>query len=52
MGPHDIEREEGDVLVCACGRPFDGPKRRDDHAQHFWLESAREALNEGEADGG
>lgn len=51
MGPHDVAEESGDVLVCACGRPFAGPKRHDQHATHFHIERARAALRgEGDTD--
>lgn len=51
VNDHDAVRDEADRVTCRCGREFDGPKARDDHAVHFNIERARAALRGKENDG-
>lgn len=44
MGPHDAISDDATRVECNCGRVFEGPKARDDHAVHFHIERARAAL--------
>lgn len=44
MNPHDAISDDPERVECACGRVFEGPKAREDHAVHFNIERARAAL--------
>lgn len=44
MNPHDAISDDGERVECACGRLFEGPKAREQHATHFHIERARAAL--------
>jgi hypothetical protein len=44
MNPHDAISDDPERVECACGLIYQGPKARDRHATHFYIEMARAAL--------
>lgn len=51
MNDHDaitVRTYEGGVAItCACGKPFDGPRAREEHETHHRIERDRETAREG-----